>query len=254
MNRSVGTRHVANKREIRIIKKHDPAKNFVRTIETKEESFKMSILMESVSVDRVDGSLLKNTFFKQNSSTKDLAVLLPGAGYPCSGPLLYYSTNLLLERKYDVLNVDYDYRFHPPKDKRKDYLYTDIVNSMNSVASNKYSRMVIIAKSIGTRGLAYVLEENNKNIFCNDTKIIWLTPGWDCDLTYKAMKKSRFPGLFVIGNLDPFYSNEKVAELRTLGNEVLVIDGADHGMDIVDSVEDSIDCMKTIQKRIQTLL
>ena len=54
-----------------------------------------------------------NRFLRPDGAIDQLAVLLPGFGYTLDMPLFYYAQNLLLERGWDVLRVEYAYNTHP---------------------------------------------------------------------------------------------------------------------------------------------
>src|SRR2546423_11841540 len=50
-----------------------------------------------------------HTFLPQDQAARHVAILLPGIGYTCDMPLLYYPARLLLARGADVLRVEYAY-------------------------------------------------------------------------------------------------------------------------------------------------
>ena len=54
-----------------------------------------------------------NRFLRPEGAIDHLAVLLPGFGYTLDMPLFYYAENLLLERGWDVLRVEYAYNKRP---------------------------------------------------------------------------------------------------------------------------------------------
>ena len=49
-------------------------------------------------------------FLRQDEHARHVAILLPGIGYTCDMPLLYYPARLLLARGADVLRVEYAYQ------------------------------------------------------------------------------------------------------------------------------------------------
>ncbi len=76
------------------------------------------------------GQLVTNTFFRQDADTDHLAVIFPGLGYRCSGPLLHYATSVLTSLGADVLWVEYAYDKQPEYGKleaqaRKAWRLTD---------------------------------------------------------------------------------------------------------------------------------
>src|SRR5215217_6235864 len=54
-----------------------------------------------------------NRFLRPQGAIDHLAVLLPGFGYTLDMPLFYYAENLLLERGWDILRVEYAYNERP---------------------------------------------------------------------------------------------------------------------------------------------
>lgn len=49
------------------------------------------------------------TLLITKEDSKDIAILLPGAGYTGQAPLLHYSTGVFLHKSFDVLQVNYFY-------------------------------------------------------------------------------------------------------------------------------------------------
>ncbi|MFL7792412.1 MAG: hypothetical protein AB8I69_09755, partial [Anaerolineae bacterium] len=67
------------------------------------------ISFQSLSISDYHGAPLSNTFMRQEQTTRQLAVVLPGQGYTTHMPVLYYPTCLLMNRGVDVLCAEYDY-------------------------------------------------------------------------------------------------------------------------------------------------
>jgi predicted alpha/beta-hydrolase family hydrolase len=74
--------------------------------------------------------LVPNRFLHTKGASDQLAVLLPGLGYTLDMPLFYYAENLLQERGWDVLRVEYAYNTRPefqtlPKPERDRWILAD---------------------------------------------------------------------------------------------------------------------------------
>ena len=67
----------------------------------------------TLTIQGYRGEAVPNRFLRPEGAIDHLAVLLPGFGYTLDMPLFYYAENLLLERGWDVLRVEYAYNKRP---------------------------------------------------------------------------------------------------------------------------------------------
>src|SRR5271170_6743368 len=114
--------------------------------------------MPDLSTLNLSGYMSKpvpNTFMKQDGETDKLAIIYPGMGYKCSMPLLYYTTQVLFAKGYDVLWVEYDYNkdspvYMLPEAKQLDSIAID-ANAAYSLAftQRKYKKVMLVGKSLG---------------------------------------------------------------------------------------------------------
>src|SRR5512144_3131343 len=105
-----------------------------------------------------------NRFFQQTRAARELAVLLPGLNYTCDMPLLYYPARLLVERGADVLQVHADYTLPAFQSKERveqvAWLGQDAQAAVQvCMRQRPYERLILIGKSIGTLGLAYLVTQ-----------------------------------------------------------------------------------------------
>jgi hypothetical protein len=86
------------------------------------------------------------------------------------------------------------------------------------------------------------------------SRIIWLTPLLR-DEKVRAQIKRRQHALIVLGTADPNYDSTYLTELkRTTRNEVFLVEGADHSMEIQGDVLESVAILEKIMRSIQAFL
>lgn len=178
-----------------------------------------------------------NRLLRPRGAIDQLAVLLPGYGYTLDMPLFYYAEHLLLERGWDVLRVEVNYGQRPdfrtiPEAERAQWLLADATAAYRAgLAQRDYDAVTLIGKSLGTLAMGHLLTLPDP--VPAPTRAVWLTPLLRVDHLREQIRRFGGPSLFVIGGADPHYDAAILADLQAATNgEAIVIDGADHGMDI----------------------
>ncbi len=116
----------------------------------------------------------------------------------------------------------------------------------------RYSRILLAGKSIGTQAVASVLAGEP---LAATAACLWLTPVLNDPATLQQMKNTRGPSLVVIGTEDPFYQPGLISELEQSPNcQVMVVDGADHSLEIKGDLQESLRIMLKITERIAGFL
>lgn len=187
----------------------------------------------------------------KDKNTKNLAIILPGAGYTSQAPLLHYSTGVFINKSFDVLQVNYQYN-------NKDYdgfgevgkaIKMDVKNVLDYVLTNKtYEVFYLIGKSLGTIAMS---SELNRETFKN-AKAIWLTPLIQREDVLNAMAKSKNKGLCIIGDKDPFYTEER--HLKVIENFNItpkLIPNANHSLEYEKNAVESIEVLRDVMKDIE---
>lgn len=188
---------------------------------------------------------IRNEYTTMDSDT--LAIILPGRGYGCMAPLLYYSVSVALELNYDVLTVEYGYKEIERKIKLEelDYVYEDTKKVIDTCLSeNTYKNIVVIGKSIGT----YVMSRLTKDLNEYDAKYVYLTP---IDISLDGMKKVN--SLVIIGTDDKCLSKDDIDRLRYYYNIKLELVPGDHCLD-TSNYQESLEVLGKVINEIELFI
>lgn len=177
-----------------------------------------------------------NRFLQPRGAIGSLAILLPGLGYTLDMPLFYYVENLLLEQGWDVLRVEYAYYqrvdFQDSSEaERARWLLADATAAYRAGLSQRtYERVALVGKSLGTLAMGHLLTMEESAI---PMRAVWLTPLLGREQLREQIIRYGGPSLFVIGTADPHYDPKALESVLTATNgEAVVVEGAEHGMDI----------------------
>jgi predicted alpha/beta-hydrolase family hydrolase len=195
-----------------------------------------------------------NRFLRPESAIDQLAVLLPGLGYTLDMPLFYYAENLLLDRGWDVLRVEYAYNTRPefqtlPKSERDQWLLADTTAAWRAgLTQRTYARVVLIGKSLGTLAMGHLLTTADP---LPNAGAVWLTPLLSNEPLRQQIQQYGGPSLFVIGTADPHFDPVVLEQMQvaTVG-EAVVVRNADHGMDIPG---DPIASVRALERVVEAL-
>jgi len=200
---------------------------------------------------------VSNTFFRQQEETRRLAIVLPGVGYTCQMPLLYYASHAATGLGMDALWVEYDYIRRPeynalPAAEKIQWLLTDVETAMRiGLAQRSYDAITLIGKSLGTVAISRLVSTDSR---LASSRIVWLTPVLSDDKV-RAQIKTRKKDLIVLGTADHYYDRAYMAELIAANNnEVLLVKGADHSMEIQGNVSESVAILGKVTGSILTFL
>jgi len=123
---------------------------------------------------KVNSGDINTSLLIPNGSIGKLAVILPGAGYSCKQPLLYYSIQVLLQKKFNVLTINQVYADNPDWIK-----LTTMESALNVVEKDakilfpsiaeRFSCGIhtILGRSLGTYAIACGLE--SQTLTCSQT-------------------------------------------------------------------------------------
>lgn len=195
-----------------------------------------------------------NGFLRPEGAIDALAVLLPGFGYTLDMPLFYYAENLLLERGWDVLRVEYAYYRLPeaetaPWQRLEERLCADATAAWRAgLEQRPYDRVALIGKSLGTLAMGHLFTQAGRPPVVS---AVWLTPMLSVDRLREQIVAFGGPSLFVIGTADEEHDGETLDALVAATNgEAVVVEGADHGMDVPG---DAVASVRAVERVVAAL-
>ncbi len=195
-----------------------------------------------------------NMYFDFNSN--QLAIFLPGLAYTNDSPILHYTGSYFMQKEINILRVDYKYFDNPeymqaPEDERKQWLVTDVEAVIQAVLSKqKYKKIYLIGKSVGTLALGELLVSTNTNLL-KYAEVIWLTPLLNKGELADKILNINNRSLVILGTEDPAYKEDilkKVLEKENI--EVYTIEGANHSLEITNNIIESINISEKILVKI----
>lgn len=186
---------------------------------------------------------------KINETPKKLAVLLPGIGYTCDKPLLYYSGKLARSLGWEVLPVPYG--GFPPKvrgDKALMRRCAEIALAqtetlLGNVNWAQYEQILFISKSVGTVTAAAYASAHG--LPCRH---ILFTPVEDT-FSSPVGNAAAFHG-----TADPWADTAQITALCEQARVPLYLtEGANHSLETGDVFRD-IRTLETVMERVKALL
>ena len=213
--------------------------------------------MSFISALKINGyrnEPVPNTFFQQPGSSTRIAIMLPGIGYTCQMPLLYYLTNLMLALGADVLWVEYQYNRRPDfqalsDDEQKRWLLSDVTAACHAALARPYDLVTLAGKSLGTIALGHLLTKEPQ--FAH-SQAIWLTPLLKNEMLRGQLREARQRSLLAIGTSDKQYDPSVLEELKALSNvRAVILEEADHSLEIKGQLLKSIKFIGDLMREIE---
>jgi predicted alpha/beta-hydrolase family hydrolase len=192
-----------------------------------------------------------NQYWAIGSDT--LVVMLPGLGYTNDMPLMFYVQELAVGRRWDVLQVNYEYRGleGTTKEQRVMRMADDCRAALKTaVARGGHRRVVLVGKSLGTIAMTTLLEGNIEQ----DVVALWLTPIIKWPEVRNAMIATASTSTVVIGTQDDHFDPAFLDGMQGKGALVDIVDGADHSLDVEAGVGASIGVMRQVIERLDGFL
>jgi len=216
-----------------------------------------------------------HTFFRQARETGHVALLLPGVGYTTHMPLLYYPARILLQLGADVLRVETmyarlsEYEALDPAERTR-WVFADAAAACRAgLAQRTYRRITLVGKSLGTLAVGHLLAtEPALPLRAEPTRlsssqaqdeataeIIWLTPLLWNETLREQIRQVKPRSLFASGSADPHYSADHLAALQGVtGGQAVVIENANHSLEIEGDVAQSLRALGQVVQAVQTFL
>jgi hypothetical protein len=188
------------------------------------------------------------TLLINEDSSKSLAIFLPGTGYTTESPLFHFSEDIFVNKNFDVLKVNYQYKEKAYDDFSMEELSEAIKLDVRAVVdkvveAGQYDDFYVIGKSLGTIAMS---TELSRDIF-KKAKAVWLTPLMDRDDVFDAMIGSGNEGLCFIGDNDRRYTKVRYDRLMTNQNIIFrLLPDVNHSMEYDTDTVKSIDVLKAV--------
>ncbi len=212
---------------------------------------------ESLEIPGNLGHSVKNEYHQQTGASDNLALIYPGLRYSCDKPLLYYTTNLLLERGYDVLQLRANYRTPQFQDlsqaDRTIQLIEDGKALLNAGRQAKsYSNLLLTGKSLGTLTMAFIFNED-RNLL--NAKTIWLTPLLHLPPVSQISLELTGPAFVVGSDADPTFESEPVTKIQSMSNTTTqIIKHANHSLEIPGEPLRSLQILTQVMENLNSFL
>ena len=198
-------------------------------------------------------SSVPNTFFRQDSDTAHLALILPGLNYTCDMPLLYFATQVMLEAGADVVQVKYDYiRTRSVSaafalTERFGKLKEDVISvAQIALQQRSYKHLTVIGKSLGTLAIPHLLEAD---LSLRPQTCVYLTPILNELVPKRDLIQTCPRNLFVIGTSDRYYDPGSISHMISpQADNFMIIDGVNHSLEYP---EDSLHSLEVLDKVIR---
>lgn len=191
----------------------------------------------------VPSRLMKCSLITTEQPSRKLAVVLPGAAYSTRQPLLYFATQVLLQKRFDVLSVDTVYGDDPKwcglptEQEARKVVEDDAVVFFNQVSERFPSQLhTVVGRSLGTYFLACAIERKT----AQPAQVVWQTPSlgkkWDIMSSFSAR------GFGILGTKDKSFETA----MNHLPKDRIVVEMADHGMEVEGDPIRSIEILKQV--------
>lgn len=208
----------------------------------------------SLDVGGYGGQPVPNRLIRDSDGAQRLGVLLPGLGYTCQMPLLFYPAQILRALGADLLRVEQDYSASEfqalPQSEQQNRIQTDVLAVMaTALALRHYERVSLVGKSLGTFAMGYILQAG---LLPAARDLVWLTPLLRHDWLKEAICSAGDGSLFVIGTADGQYDPDILdMVMSATTGRALVVKDADHALQVPGDLSRSLDDLKRIVLSIE---
>lgn len=162
-----------------------------------------------------------------------VVTVLPGRGYGPDAPLLHFAAAVFRRAGWTIR----DMRWSGGTSTTGDAASAQATEALDAVDAPTH---VIVAKSLGTVAMPYAVEHGVRGV--------WLTPVLVDPEIELAVTRLSGVDLLVGGTADQLWDAEVAASSPA---RVLQIDAADHGLEVQDSVLDSIDVLRSVTYQVE---
>ena len=171
-------------------------------------------------------------------------------------PVLHYAGRILLEQGADLLRVEYTYyqtNFKDqPESKQEQWISKDVFAACNAALSQRaYDQITLVGKSLGTIAMGRLLA----NARFQSATCVWATPILPLEWLRARIEQIHPRSLFIVGSADELYQPDTLKYLETVTKgRALVIEGANHGLEIPESIPKSLAALNHIVQALQEFM
>lgn len=212
----------------------------------------------SISTSSDPKSSIPNTFLRQDADTDHLTLILPGLNYTCDMPLLYYSSQIMLEAGADVVQVKYDYTRTQAKQtssltERFSQMKADVIQmALVALQQRKYKHLTLIGKSLGTLAIPNLLKAD---LPLRPQSCVYLTPILNELVPLRDLIQTCRRNLFVIGTSDRYFDLDLINQLISpQADNFMIIDGVNHSLEYSDDTLLSLEVLDKVIRRMKIFL
>jgi len=197
-----------------------------------------------------------NTFVVQPNPTGHLGIILPGYRHSADMADLHYAGRILREQGADLLRVEYAYYrtdyLSQSKSVQNQRISEDVFAICNAcLAFRPYTKITLIGKSLGTKAMGFLLEDER----FQKATCVWSTPLLTTEWLYSRIEQIHPRSLFIIGTADDHYQPEKLNQLVNVTNgRAVIVEDANHGLEIPESIPRSLMALGQIVQALQEFL
>ncbi|MFS0644398.1 alpha/beta hydrolase [Siminovitchia sp. 179-K 8D1 HS] len=202
-----------------------------------------------------NGKEVQYTFIENGNPA--VCFMFCGAAYTYDKPLLYYSTMLMIENKYDVVHIHYSFKhdiLELPLTEVTDTICEEINPVITEVMKEKqYPKTVFLGKSLGT---IPIINGFMKNDMYLHSKMVLLTPLLKFEMIYKNLLLCKHSSIIVIGEKDTHYIPSRMKALeKNTKIQIETVPNANHSLDVepLNTIK-SITALEKTVKRLDSFL
>lgn len=213
--------------------------------------------ISSLEIASEQSGTIVNQFIQQKESSEKLGILFPGMGYSCDRPLLYYTTELLLARGYDVLQLWSNYETTGFEQLSQTEKTIRIIGDGQALLqagqkAGRYGQLLLCGKSLGTLTMAFIMNADQE---LRKATTVWFTPLIHLPPVAQAIQAIEGPAFIAGSQADDTFASGPTEEINSLPNSTtLVIDGADHSLEIPGDPLQSLVILNQVFERLSTLI
>lgn len=216
----------------------------------------MKLELSSLDVVGYKNQRVPNTFIAQATPTSHLGIILPGLRHSVDMADLHYAGRILLEQGADLLRVEYVYYqtdfVAQAENIQDEWLKSDVFAACNAGLSYRpYTKVTLVGKSLGTIAMGHLLADSRFRA----ANCVWSTPLLTIEWLCSRIEQIHPRSLFIMGTADKSYKPTVLKHLENVtSGRALVIEGANHGLEIPGSISKSLKALDQIVQALQEFL